>query len=379
MKPLIIYHGDCPDGFTAALAAWLKFGAGADYLPYDYANEALPDVKGRDVLILDFSFKRMAMQILADQAKSIVLLDHHKTAVTDLADFKCACVDIRLDLSQSGAVLAWKYFHPDKPVPYLFECVQDRDLWKWDVPGSAEYLAAVDQVPYEFEAWAALLQHTAEQRAEFAATGVALRKQFVTLCADMAKKALPVKLEGMEGWAVNCPLREMADDVGTAIMDKHGTFALMWRIEPEHGALAVSVRSPRGLPMDEIAVRFGGGGHPFACSFKLPLDRMSDLIAGDLRSDVTTAKSTRMAEAAQVLDAMESGEWTVTRHTPISYLTDEANRRNAWSVQRTQAPFCTEAGERLWSGPTPLHALSAARKALDKDAKRMKKRQSARA
>lgn len=33
MKPLVIYHAACADGFGAAFAAWLKLGDEAEYLP----------------------------------------------------------------------------------------------------------------------------------------------------------------------------------------------------------------------------------------------------------------------------------------------------------------------------------------------------------
>lgn len=33
MKPLVIYHANCADGFGAAFAAWLKLGDGIDLCP----------------------------------------------------------------------------------------------------------------------------------------------------------------------------------------------------------------------------------------------------------------------------------------------------------------------------------------------------------
>lgn len=32
-RPLVIYHGNCADGFSAAWCFWRKYGTGADYLP----------------------------------------------------------------------------------------------------------------------------------------------------------------------------------------------------------------------------------------------------------------------------------------------------------------------------------------------------------
>ena len=36
MKPLVIYHANCADGFGAAFAAWRKLGDEAEYVPMDH-------------------------------------------------------------------------------------------------------------------------------------------------------------------------------------------------------------------------------------------------------------------------------------------------------------------------------------------------------
>lgn len=71
-----------------------------------------------------------------------------------------------------------------------------------------------------------------------------------------------------------------------------------------------------------------------------------------------------LTEAELVYNALESGEWSVVRHQPVSYLTDEANEMHKWSVQRTTVPYCGKDGVRIWCGPTPSAALEAARRSL---------------
>lgn len=75
-----------------------------------------------------------------------------------------------------------------------------------------------------------------------------------------------------------------------------------------------------------------------------------------------------LREAMQVLDALNTGDWKLLRSLPAPYLTDEANGRFAWSVERQTAPFCDEAGNRLWHGSTAFGALQAARAALSQGA-----------
>src|SRR6218665_1401599 len=72
--PLILYHGrNCPDGFGAALAAWLYYGE-------IHTVNYLPPVRGRPVYILDFSFAPAVLRAIDKRAAKLVLLDHHKSA-----------------------------------------------------------------------------------------------------------------------------------------------------------------------------------------------------------------------------------------------------------------------------------------------------------
>ena len=89
MKPLVIYHANCTDGFGAAFAAWLKLGDEAEYLSMEHGKVKTPTdfdmkvslaAKDNDVYILDFSFPREVMDALFKHAKRVVWLDHHKTA-----------------------------------------------------------------------------------------------------------------------------------------------------------------------------------------------------------------------------------------------------------------------------------------------------------
>ncbi|PNG50250.1 MULTISPECIES: hypothetical protein [unclassified Variovorax] len=68
------------------------------------------------------------------------------------------------------------------------------------------------------------------------------------------------------------------------------------------------------------------------------------------------------SEAELVFAALATGHWTVERNLPLSYLTAAANKRNAWSVRRREAPFCADRRDspRSWSAPTAQKALTAA-------------------
>ena len=168
MKPLVIYHASCADGFGAAFAAWLKLGEAAEYVPMQYGQESecfyhLEDgsfdsdftILNREIYILDFSFPKWVMDGLFDLAKRVVWLDHHKTA------FEMWCPEfyaqpsetheyleadsnvIKLHSHKSGAYLAWEYFHPGTEVPMFIRHIDDRDRWVFSLEGTREFNSAL--------------------------------------------------------------------------------------------------------------------------------------------------------------------------------------------------------------------------------------------
>lgn len=82
-KPLVIYHGNCADGFGAAWCFWNKYGDEYEFHPGVY-QEPPPDVADRDVYLVDFSYKRPGLLEMAKTAESITVIDHHKSAIEDL-------------------------------------------------------------------------------------------------------------------------------------------------------------------------------------------------------------------------------------------------------------------------------------------------------
>ena len=191
-KTICIYHANCADGFTAAWAVREALGDEAEYIPASYGQEP-PDVTGADVIMVDFSYKRPVLDRMAQAARSILILDHHKTAAEDLAglavplehwDMHCDEAGHHIamwnvcaifDMDRSGAQLAWDYFHGTAR-PELVEYVADRDLWKWELDGSREVSAVLASHEHDFGTWSDLATRLDGHlvRAELLAEGAAI-------------------------------------------------------------------------------------------------------------------------------------------------------------------------------------------------------------
>ena len=287
-NPLVIYHGGgCPDGFAAALAAWLFFEGRAEFLGLDHgevkAVAELPPLEGRVVYILDFSFPLELMQAIDACAAKLVVLDHHKSAAESLTGFACRCGVVHFDMKKSGARLAWEFFQPERPLPDLVRCVEDRDIWVWQYADSKAFLAALDMEPYAFARWADIAAFDAPKRAAFSARGQAMDEKFSKLAVDMADGARPVAFNGVKGLMVNVP-SVFHSLIGEILSLKSGTFALMWNAN-KSGGIKVGLRSQPGFDCIPLARSMGGGGHAQACGFKMAVDQLPALLGGLLEAE----------------------------------------------------------------------------------------------
>lgn len=286
MKPLVIYHANCTDGFAAAFCAWGKFRYEADYLAMHYGEKLMgvdiADMQGRNVYILDFSFPREVMDGIFATAKTVVWLDHHLTA------FEMWCPDkkeyysskdmihsgdlILLDNNKSGALLAWEHFNPGLHIPMMILHVDDRDRWQFKIEGSREFHAALSSLqPWSFEQWESWGLNRCGKSSfywELIQTGEALLRSDRRQVERMMEAACPCKIpcggtqetpaKIYEGLAVNGSLH--MSETGNVLASQSHTFGLVWYMTKDK-KIACSFRSIGDYDVTVIAKAFGGGGH----------------------------------------------------------------------------------------------------------------------
>lgn len=166
MNQLCIYHANCADGFTAAWVVNRYCKGAVDFHPGIH-QDAPPDVTGRDVILVDFSYKRPVIEMMLGQCASMLILDHHKSAIEDLTNIAwpstCSLV---FNLDRSGARITWDHFFPNEPHPQLLLHVEDRDLWRFELPGTREIQAALFSYEYDFTTWDLLMSLPVEHLAK---------------------------------------------------------------------------------------------------------------------------------------------------------------------------------------------------------------------
>ena len=148
-KIIIIYHKDCPDGFSSAWVVWKKFRNSAEYIGVDpkHLPEKLP--KNKEVFAIDTSFSPKNLNKLIDRGNNVTVIDHHPSEENDVK----LAPKFLFNLKHSGAVLTWQFFHKEKPLPRLLKNIEDMDLWRFKVSHTKEISAYIEQLEFDFKTW----------------------------------------------------------------------------------------------------------------------------------------------------------------------------------------------------------------------------------
>lgn len=261
MRPLVIAHAPCTDGFTAYWIADRALG-GVDYHPAQYGNPP-PDVFDRDVYVLDFSYPREVLEEMHWQARSITVLDHHKTAQADLEGLDFC----QFDMDRSGAMMAWDHFHPGEEAPWLVKCVQDRDLWRWELGRSREVNAYIRSWPFDLQTWDMMNHPRAFEDAARGGYSI-LRAERKLIDAHLTSdRVWTATLEGVEFRVCNCSCGPLVSEVAGALAEETGAGAAYAVLGSDKVLWSLRARGDDAPDVSVVARKFGGGGHRNAAGF----------------------------------------------------------------------------------------------------------------
>lgn len=279
MKTLCIFHANCADGFGAAWVVQKALGANNVEFHAGHYGKPAPDVEGRDVIIVDFSYPYELLCLLGHQARSILIIDHHKIAAEALERLQPAPakfsewatstqrVGTVFDMHRSGAGMTWDFFFPDAPRPPLINHIEDRDLWQFKLEGTKDVMAAVFSHPQDFATWDLLMaDHINALRLD----GNAIeRKQQKDVADLVASNSRFMVIGSITVPTINLP-HTMASDAGHLLSQGQPFAAIYW--DTAEGRQFSLRSTDEGLDVSEIAKQYGGGGHRNAAGFKVPFD-----------------------------------------------------------------------------------------------------------
>lgn len=297
MKPdVCIYHGPvCSDGFAAAWVIASKW-PGTPLIPAQYGDEP-PIVAGMHVLIVDFSYPKAVLEEMARTAKCITVLDHHKTAQADLAEFtvlqlrSAGSVDFHathsagkriqaiFNMEKSGARLAWEYAWGAIQPPMIIQHVEDRDLWKFSLQDTRAVVTFLLSHPFDLDAWTryAKALESPGDRLRMVYEGEAILRDRDRMLQDLLNLTTRTMVIGGHKVPVANMPYSMASDAAGQLAEGY-PFAATY-FDRADGLRAFSLRSRGGADVSAIAEEYGGGGHPGAAGFSAPAGWEGELVA----------------------------------------------------------------------------------------------------
>ncbi len=217
---------------------------------------------------------------MATTARSITIIDHHKTAqeslsepFPDIWDSVPICdITTIFDMTKSGAVLTWEYFFASH-TPELLLYIQDRDLWEWKLDDTSDILKGLS-LHDDWRDWARFINKPHLLKT-LKVAGAAINR-YLYIQSDSITNTPPCKWSYAESFIVpvyNIPGCMLSDTLHMAL-EKYpeSPFAVGYFDLPEKRIYSLRSRTNEDFDVSEIAKRNGGGGHARASGFTVPLN-----------------------------------------------------------------------------------------------------------
>ncbi len=282
-NPLIIHHGNCPDGFGAAW--WLgkqflehdKFSAGYGQAP------PLELCRDRFVFIVDFAYETAHLNNIIEASSGLLVLDHHQTAhewlkaawMPDVTEDMGGGVEdggagYIYDVDRSGAGLVADYVKArwGFGAPAFMRNLQDRDLWKFELPNTGAVLSAITSRPYTDEAWNEAMDMGLDA---LVAEGAGIERYRQQLIESAVRSAYEAKILGHLVWVTACPFNVGSDVAGELAKRKPDLFGAYYVDYGGHRRYGLRSTAD-GMDVAKLAELLSGGGHKHASGFEVPFD-----------------------------------------------------------------------------------------------------------
>lgn len=301
-----IYHSGCIDGFTGFFVAHNSGKLTKDLIIYPdtpSAEKYPPNIKDKDIIIIDVAYKKNILEEIFKRAKSVVFIDHHHSTIEDVRELqkKYNNVKIVYDENRSGATLTWKYFYPRQVAPLFLKYVEDQDTGRWECENTKPFILALKANFHlstegkSLNKWFRLLNK--QNVVDLIEEGKMMQKYVTHLVNVNIPKHTLHKFPSQKVYdkfssngvfkkakqytvalfcGLGCPsVTELSNE---ALKKIDCDFVIMWRYDLIKMKYIMSMRSTN-IDVSEICKLFGGGGHKYAaaCSIDKKMFDIDDM------------------------------------------------------------------------------------------------------
>ena len=276
---LVIHHNDLDGECSAAIVGKALGYDNIIFFSTTYDKPLPPNdlIIDNDIVIVDFSYKPTEMVELQDKCKSIIWIDHHRTAMFYPYDHIPGIRDFK-DKSMAACELTWMWYFPHTKIPLIVRHIGDYDKWAHNMVGSKSFHEGAKLYytsPDNALIWNDWLYHNITHQ-DIICKQVIDQGNLIVLYKDKQNKKLCDSF-GYEtffhkpAYAVN---QSMFSSLGFGSKIKKYPICISYVFDGFK--YIVSLYSEQ-VDVSEIAKMYGGGGHKGAAGFtcsKLPFERI---------------------------------------------------------------------------------------------------------
>jgi oligoribonuclease NrnB/cAMP/cGMP phosphodiesterase (DHH superfamily) len=262
---IVIYHANCPDGIGSALSVYTYYKknniAKQPYFHQATHNSSPPNLKDKNVLICDFSYKKNVIEKIISECKTFLIIDHHISAKNDLETID---LDYKIfDMNHSGAYLTWMYFFPNESVPSLIKYIEDNDIWKKVLPYTKEITSYIASLPFEIDEYEKLLEPNAINDVAKPIGTILLKQQDKQIENALSMSIIrAIEIKGNMYFVAFCNSTVFASEIGNKLLDKYAycDFSAIYLNNGNNCMLSLRSANDK-VNVSNIAIAYGGGGH----------------------------------------------------------------------------------------------------------------------
>jgi oligoribonuclease NrnB/cAMP/cGMP phosphodiesterase (DHH superfamily) len=297
---IIIYHKSCPDGIASA---WIvkQYNPNAIIISSDAGSEPIlnTNLKNKRIIFVDVCPNNLYYLIkLSKETEYIMVIDHHISLQKQLNNIKLPNnINIIFDIKNCACILTWEYFTNNKTnilphntllidnIPWFLKYIEDRDLWKLEMPNSQEVSLGLLEGNYITIEGLTRLYHTEydmiyNKILEQGKIEIIIKEKLIN--NQIKYNSIPCKFKVLNKeyliwfFESNDNLRS---DVGNKLLftkitknniNKFPDFVVSWRYSFINDQFWFSLRSHNeSVNVANIAQIFKGGGHRNAAGFIL--------------------------------------------------------------------------------------------------------------
>ncbi len=259
------YHNDL-DGYASGAVVKKKYPECKLY-EIDYSVQFPFDeiLKDETVIIVDFSLKSNEFEELLKITDNIIWCDHHQTAILELSKFTVE--GIRVDTFPSAAIITWKYFFPNEPIPKILKYVNDWDTHSllFNETKLFYYGSQAFDISPNNKIWKKLLNNNEEVIDTIINAGSYIKTATENNNKNFVRNyAYETEFEGFN--CIACNKGFVGSDLFLSIKKEYDLY-LIYVHNGEKFRISIYRGSNNDILCNEIAKKYGGGGHPGAAGF----------------------------------------------------------------------------------------------------------------